>query len=57
MRSRIAQALRLRFPPLAIFYTQERPAETKEFKPLCSMLLVAQAAKGKTAALTLGTCG
>lgn len=57
MLSNIAQALSLRYPPLAIFYTQEPPAEAKEGKPLCSMLLVVQAAKGKTVALTHGTCG
>jgi hypothetical protein len=57
MSSNIAQALSLRFPPLAIFYAQGPPAEAKELKPLCSMLLVVQAAKGKTMALTQGTCG
>ena len=57
MHSNIAQVLSLRFPPLAIFYAQEPPAMAKEFRPLCSMLLVAQAAKGKTMALTQGTCG
>ncbi len=57
MHSNIAQALSLRFPPLAILYAQEPPAEAKELRPLCSMLLVVQAAKGKTMALTQGTCG
>jgi uncharacterized protein (DUF169 family) len=57
MRSNIAQALSLRYPPLAIFYAQQPPAEANELKPLCSMLLVAQAAKGKTVAITQGTCG
>lgn len=56
MRSNIAQALSLRFPPLAIFYAQEPPAEAKDINPLCSMPLVALAAKGKTVAITLGTC-
>lgn len=51
------QALSLRFPPLAIFCAQESPAEARELKPLCFMLLVVQAAKGKTVALTQGTCG
>ncbi|MDD4356453.1 MAG: hypothetical protein PHN98_04300 [Smithellaceae bacterium] len=46
MSSSIAHALSLRFPPLAIFYAQEPPAEAKERKPLCSMLLVAEAARG-----------
>jgi hypothetical protein len=57
MHSNIAQALSLRFPPLAIFYAQEPPAEAKEVRPLCSMLLVARAAKGKTVAITEGSCG
>jgi uncharacterized protein (DUF169 family) len=57
MRSNIAQALSLGYPPLAIFFAQEPPAEAKGLKPLCSMLLVAQAAKGKTVAITQGTCG
>ena len=57
MNSNIAQALSLKFPPLAIYYAQERPAEAEDFKPLCSVLLVAQAAKGKTMAMTQGTCG
>lgn len=57
MNSRIAQALSLRFPPLAIFYAQQAPAEAKESKPLCSMLLVAQAAKGRTVAMSQGSCG
>ena len=57
MHSNVAQALSLRFPPLTFFYTQKPPAEAKELRPLCSMLLVVQAAKGKTMALTRGTCG
>ncbi len=57
MSSNIAQALSLRFPPLAIFYAREAPADAKDMKPLCSMLLVAQAAKGNTVAITQGTCG
>jgi len=57
MHSNIAQALSLRFPPLAIFYAQEPPSEAKEFKPLCSMLLVVRAARGKTVAISQGTCG
>jgi hypothetical protein len=57
MRSKIEQVLSLRFPPLAIFYTQEPPDEAIDLKPLCSMPLVAQAAKGKTVAITQGSCG
>ena len=57
MPTNIEKALSLRFPPLAIFFAQEPPANTKESKPLCSMLLVAQAARGKSVALANGTCG
>jgi hypothetical protein len=57
MPSNIAQALSLRFLPLAIFYAQEPPVEAKKLKPLCSMLLVAQAAKGETVAITQGSRG
>jgi len=56
MKSNIAQALSLRFPPLAIYYAQELPAEAKILKPLCPMLLVSQAANGNTVAITRGTC-
>lgn len=57
MQSNIVQALSLRFPPLAISYAWEPPADAKEMNPLCSMLLLAQAAKGNTVAITRGTCG
>ena len=57
MQSNIAQALSLRFPPLAINYTWEPPADAAELHPLCSMLLLARAAKGETVAITKGTCG
>ena len=43
MQSNIAQALSLRFPPLAINYTWEPPADAAELHPLCSMLLLARA--------------
>jgi hypothetical protein len=52
----LEQALRLRFPPLAIFYAQEPPAGASMPGALCSMLLVALAAKGKTVALGAETC-
>jgi hypothetical protein len=54
---KIAESLSLRFPPLALLYADEAPADASDLKPLCSMLLVAQAAKGKTIAITQGTCG
>lgn len=57
MRCNIARALALKFPPLAIFYAQRAPDDAIDLKPLCSMHLVAQACKGKTVAIALGTCG
>jgi hypothetical protein len=54
MSSNIAQALSLRFPPLAIFYAQQLPADAETPKPLCAMVLVA---KGKTVAISQGSCG
>lgn len=57
MRSKIARAISINFPPLAIFYSQEPPTGARDLKPLCSMLLVAQAAKGKTVALSRNSCG
>jgi uncharacterized protein (DUF169 family) len=57
MRSKIEQALSLRFPPLAVYYDWEPPAEAEDHHPLCSMLLLDRAAKGETVAITEGTCG
>ena len=57
MQSNIAEALSLRFPPLAINYTWEPPADAAELHPLCSMLLLARAAKGETVAITKGHAG
>lgn len=57
MRSKIAEALFLRFPPLAVYYTWEPPAGAEEHHVLCSMPLLARAAKGETVAITEGTCG
>lgn len=56
MESEIAQALFLSFPPLAFFSAQEPPPEATEIKPLCSMLVIAQAAKGKTMVVNQATC-
>jgi uncharacterized protein (DUF169 family) len=56
MISIIANLLSLNFPPLAIFYSQAVPIEAKERHPLCSMMLVAEAAKGETVAMTRGSC-
>jgi hypothetical protein len=55
--SSIENALSLKYPPLAIFYANEPPAESKKFNPLCVMSLVAEAAKGATVTLSKGSCG
>jgi uncharacterized protein (DUF169 family) len=56
MKSAIAEALALRFPPLAIFYTQNPPADGKEAKGMCSVIPVAQAAKGETIYFSAASC-
>jgi hypothetical protein len=53
----IENALALKYPPLAIFYAKEPPAESKKLKPLCVMSLVPETAKGATVALRKGGCG
>ncbi len=57
MKSAIADAISLKYPPLAIFYAQEPPADGKEAKGMCSMSPVAQAAKGDTVYMSAGSCG
>jgi len=54
--TRIEKALGLKYPPLAIFHSRELPAGLKLSSPLCAMVLVAQAAKGGTAALSKESC-
>jgi len=54
--TRIEQSLELKYPPLAIFFSRELPAGVKLSSPLCSMLLIAQAAKGATVALSKDSC-
>jgi hypothetical protein len=39
MKSYLEDALKLRFPPLAIYYAQELPEGAKLTSPMCSMLL------------------
>lgn len=57
MQTNIERALALRFPPLTIFYAQELPKEAKVPNPLCSMMLIGQAAtKGETVALSRDSC-
>jgi uncharacterized protein (DUF169 family) len=56
MQTYLERALNLRFPPLAIGYARELPPGAKLPSPMCSMLLVAQAAKGETVALSGDSC-
>lgn len=56
MGTNLEQALQLRFPPLAMFYAEELPDDVKMPSPLCSMLLIGQAAKGKAVGLRTGSC-
>ncbi len=56
MKSAIAATVSLRFPPLAIFYAQEPPADGKEAKGMCSMIPLAQAAKGETVYMAAESC-
>ena len=56
MATYIEQAIGLKFPPLAIYFAQELPQEAKMTESICAMLLVAQAAKGETVALTRSSC-
>ena len=56
MKSNIADAVALRYPPLAIFFAQEPPENGKEAKGTCSMIPVSRAAKGETVYLQAGSC-
>jgi len=56
MRTYIEEALALKFPPLAIYHSQTKPDEAMEMTPLCSMLMVARAAKGETIAMNTTSC-
>ncbi len=54
--TQLEQALQLKYPPLAIFYSQNLPEGVKLPSSMCSMLLVAQAAKGEAVALSKDSC-
>lgn len=56
MRTYIEDALALKFPPLAIYHSQTKPAEAEVMTTLCSMLMVARAAKGGTVAMDVSSC-
>jgi len=60
MESRIARAVEPRYPPIALVWTDQIPAETMQFqegKWGCVMWLAAAAAKGKPAACDAATFG
>jgi len=60
MESKIAQALRLKYCPVAIVWTDDKPEKAMDFKEGkwgCVMWMLAAAAKGKTAAFDKNTYG
>ncbi|RLB19470.1 MAG: hypothetical protein DRG63_00910 [Deltaproteobacteria bacterium] len=60
MKSKIAEAIRTRYEPVGIIWTDEKPAEAKGFKKGkwgCVMWMLAAAAKGKIAAFSKETYG
>jgi len=59
-KNRIAEAIRLKYPPVALLWTDQKPESAVQFKKGkwgCIMWLVASAAKGKTAVCDRETFG
>jgi hypothetical protein len=59
-RIKFASALKLEYPPVAILWSDEKPADAlgfKEGKWGCVMWMLVGAARGKTAAFDESTCG
>jgi len=60
MESKLVESLKLKFEPVAIYWTNNLPEGARQFakgKWGCVMMLFAQAAKGKTAAFDRETAG
>jgi uncharacterized protein (DUF169 family) len=60
MESRIREALTLKYHPVALLWADEKPADARQFTPGkwgCAVVMFAQAALGRTAALSRETMG
>ncbi|MDR1044592.1 MAG: DUF169 domain-containing protein [Candidatus Adiutrix sp.] len=64
MSSRLAEALSLRYEPLALYYARQEPAEARSFRKKsgvkggwgCAMFLLGQALGGQTVSFSQDTC-
>lgn len=60
MQSRIAEELKLKYQPVALMLSNEKPADALEFKQArggCVIAMFAAASRGKTAVFSKDTCG